>query len=274
MKAVEWKLAGMDGECKRVEGWPALQGFIHGFSTRRGGSSNPPFDSLNLGNSCGDDPDRVEQNRQHFFRTTGCHATPLQTLKQIHSSEVVLVRRGQVSADQPPQGDALVTDQKHLLLGIYTADCYPILLVDPHHAVVAAVHAGWRGVAGGIVSRTIEAMKDSFGCRTESLLAFVGPGIGPCCYQVGQDVYKAIAGTCPAAESWFLSDPQPDERYGPKWRLDLQAGLRSQLEGSEIPGGSVFVLGDCTMCQTDLYFSYRRDGKATGRMLSIIGIAG
>ena len=271
---VEGQLAGMAGEYKRVEGWPALQGFIHGFSTRRGGCSKPPYDSLNLGISCGDDQGRVEQNRRHFFRTIGCLAAPLQTLKQIHSCEVILVRSGRVSADHTPHGDALVTDQKNLLLGIFTADCYPILLADPHQSVVAAVHAGWRGAAGGIVAHTVKVMKDSFGCRTESLLALIGPGIGPCCYQVGQNVYEAIVGTCPAAESWFLSDPRPVECYGPTWRLDLQTGLRVQLEESEIPGERVLALGDCTMCRKDLYFSYRRDGKATGRMLSIIGLAG
>jgi polyphenol oxidase len=273
MKAVEWQLAGIAGEYKRVEGWPALRGFVHGFSTRRGGSSNPPYDSLNLGFSSGDDPNKVEHNRQHFLGMIGCPANSLQTLKQIHSSKVILVRRGQLLADRTPPGDALVTDQTNLMLGILTADCYPILLADPHQKVVAAIHAGWRGTAGGIVSRTLGVMRDSFGCRAEDLLALIGPGIGPCCYQVGLDVYKAMVETRSAARSWFRPDAQPVDRYGQTWRLDLQAGLREQLEENEISGGRILVLGDCTKCCSDLYFSYRRDGKATGRMLSIIGIA-
>ena len=269
-----WRSAGHKGEYKRLEGAKALRGFVHGFSTRIGGFSLPPYHSLNLGSSCGDNLADVEHNRRHFLNTIGCRDIPVQTLKQVHSTDIILIGADHSMPDTPIPGDALVTDRRNLLVGIFTADCYPILLADRHRKVIAAVHAGWRGAAGGIVSRAIDAMKSGWGCQPASLIALIGAGIGPCCYQVGQEVYQSFTDEQPEGRDWFRPDRRPNPRLGPTWRLDLLAAITAQLRQCGLAEGGIRALGECTACHPELYFSYRRDGAATGRMLSVIGIAG
>jgi YfiH family protein len=268
-----WRSAGHRGEYKRLEGVTALGGFVHGFSTRLGGFSLPPYNSLNLGSSSGDNLADVERNRHHFLSTIGCQNTPVQTLKQVHSTDIILIGTDHSVPDTPMPGDALVTDRCNLLVGIFTADCYPILLADYQRKVIAAVHAGWRGAAGGIISRAIDAMKNGWGCQPASLIALIGAGIGPCCYQVGQEVYRSFTDEQPEGRDWFRPDRCPNPRLGPTWRLDLLAAITAQLRQSGLAEGDIHALDECTSCHPELYFSYRRDGAATGRMLSVIGIA-
>jgi polyphenol oxidase len=173
----------------------------------------------------------------------------LATVKQIHSAEVLI-------ADQPGlqgTGDGLITTAGGLLVGVKTADCLPILVVDPTHLVVAAVHAGWRGTAAGIVGRVIESMKLRFRSDPADLEAAIGPGIGECCFQVGPEVAREF-GPWESNEKTCLNLTQIN-------RLQLQkAGVRK-----------VYESGLCTKCGEGFY-SFRRDGDKAGRMVSFVGI--
>lgn len=256
----------------RMDGLPLLDGILHAFSTRLGGCSEKPFDSLNLGFGSGDTPFRIESNRRLFLSGLGCETHRLRTVRQVHSSRVVILDAKDAEGRDIHEGDALATDVPGLLVGILTADCYPILMADPVRRVVAAVHAGWRGTAELIAVKTIAGMRENWGCEAVDLVAFVGPGIGSCCYQVGADVYESFVGTSPGAEAFFQSSPWAGHSSEPRWMLDLVTANRNQLEASGLLPERIHVLGSCTVCDAGRFFSYRRDGPATGRMLSVIGL--
>lgn len=168
-------------------------------------------------------------------------------LRQIHSDTIRVAGQEGDAGD----GDALASDTPGLLLEVRTADCIPVLLVDPVRRAVAAVHAGWRGTEAQIVAKTAALLRDRFGCR--NLEAAIGPGIGVCCYEVGPEV----------AERFGLSGRR---------RLDLAEQNRSQLVAAGVAPESIFRVGDCTRCEAGLYHSYRRDRDQAGRMASAIGI--
>lgn len=175
----------------------------------------------------------------------------LATLKQIHSNTVL-------AADRPGligEGDTLITNQPGILLSVRTADCLPILIADPVHRAIAAVHAGWRGTALEILPKTIRAMRERFDSLPEDLVVVVGPGIGGCCFEVG---------------------PEVAEQFGRSGRtkIDLIETLRRQVGRNDGAPRQFGSAGLCTVCRADLFHSYRRDRDAAGRMLSVIGIRG
>jgi YfiH family protein len=179
-------------------------------------------------------------------------------LKQVHGASVV-----EAPWDGTPEADASVAASAGWLLGIKTADCLPVLLVDPERRSVAAAHAGWRGTAAGVAARAVEALVTR-GSRPEDLLAALGPGIGPCCYEVGEELREALGE--PGA-GFF--------RPGPNGRthLDVRAANARQLVQAGLRPEAIHHVADCTRCRADLYHSYRRDGKAAGRMISFVGFA-
>ncbi len=178
-------------------------------------------------------------------------------LRQVHGASVVEAPwRG------TPEGDASVCSEPGFLLGIETADCLPVLLVDPRRRAVAAAHAGWRGAAASIASRVVEALQ-ARGSRAGDLLAALGPAIGPCCYEVGEELREAFG---PDAEALFR------ERPGRKLHLDLRAASTRQLVRAGVPEASIFQVDECTCCRATDYYSYRRDGRGAGRMLAFVGI--
>ena len=187
----------------------------------------------------------------HSFgtRDSGLPAWPLATAQQIHSATVL------PAAAEGKQGEAdgLVSGEAGLLLGIKTADCFPVLIADPRRRAVAAVHAGWRGVAGGIVLAARDAMRQAFGSAVPDLHVAIGPGIGPCCFEVG---------------------PEVAVQFGRKGRvhLDLAAEIAWQFKNLGVPGVQVHAAHLCTFCDPLEFHSYRRDGLAAGRMMSVIGI--
>jgi polyphenol oxidase len=186
---------------------------------------------------------------EHGFGTRHSAVFPdqLATLKQVHSA-VPLV------ADVPGcagEGDALVTNQRGLAVSVRTADCLPILIADPRAQIVAAIHAGWRGTAAGIVGRVIEEMTGRFGTEPSDLCAAIGPGIGGCCYQVGDEV----------ARQFGLSGTS---------MLDLAAENRGQLLEAGVAGSHIDLLNQCTLCDPARFHSYRRDKEHAGRMISYI----
>ena len=169
------------------------------------------------------------------------------SLDQIHSAKVL--RTEQVG--RAGIADALVTATPGLAISIRTADCLPILLVDRQHRAVAAVHAGWRGSADEIVRRTLDRMREEFETAPDQIIAAIGPGIGKCCYQVGDEVARKFG-------------------LNGAGRVDLAAANRQQLIMDGVPAGQIDTVGPCTMCNAEQFHSYRRDGEAAGRMISFV----
>jgi polyphenol oxidase len=269
---------------------------IHGFSTRLGGVSTLENSSngrtkkeavLNLGFTGWDSREHVAENRRRFAKAFGAKSFALVALRQIHSDVVHVV--GSTPSDVC-KGDALATRAPRLLLSVQTADCIPILLVDPRNRAVAAVHAGWRGTLARIAAKAVGRMRMEFGTRPTDILAAVGPGIGRCCYEVGPEVVKEFAAQFPGARDWFDGpfdvlasgeDPNPlpwltmmppgHEPPPPRCYLDLHAANSAILAAAGLAPKNIFAVNLCTSCRTDLFFSYRREGR-TGRMMAAIGI--
>lgn len=236
----------------------AAAGFAHGFSTRQGGVSTGPFASLNLGRSVGDELAAVEENLRRFARTAGLDGDALYAVSQVHGADVRAVQRSDdPAALRAVEADGLVAGERGVAVSVRTADCLPVLLADPTTGRVAALHAGWRGVVRGIVPAGVAALGPAPG-----VLAAVGPGIGPCCFEVGPDVAETIAASAPGAAVVVAG------RDGARPRVDLRAAVRAQLRAAGVE--RVDDVAACTMCDAERFFSFRRDGKRSGRMLAAI----
>ncbi len=258
---------------------------IHGFSTRPGGESLLGGEKvLNLGFAEWDTRQRALSNRKRFLEAVGAEDFALVPLRQIHSD---VIHSFKAAPSEPCRGDASITSTRGLLLAVQTADCVPILLADPVHCVVAAVHAGWRGTLRRIVMKTIGRMQMNFGTKPGDLIAALGPAIGGCCYEVGTEVAQAFAAQFASAAEWFdelrtgeepnplqwLSMAPPGHNPPPKKvRLDLGAANRWQLTEAGVKPENIAVSDLCTACRTDLLFSYRREGARSGRLMAVIGI--
>ncbi len=242
-------------------------GFPNGFSTRVGGVSPPPWDSLNLGASCGDQPERVAENFRRFCGAVGTDADALVKNHQVHGDLVRPVTRADVlpspGAPGTVEADGLITRTPGLCLTVFSADCIPVLLCDPRKKVAAAVHAGWRGCAAGIVEKTVREMVRLLGARPERILAAVGPCIGKCCFETDGDVPEAMRASAlgPEAEPYIT-------RRGPKWHVDLKGVNARWLEKAGVR--QIDVSPDCTACHPELYWSHRRMGQARGAQIAMI----
>jgi YfiH family protein len=177
-------------------------------------------------------------------------------LRQVHGAQVVAA-----PWNGTPEADASVAAEPGLTLGIQTADCLPVLLADAQQGLVAAAHAGWRGTAAGVVRQAVRELV-ARGSRAGDLVAALGPGIGPCCYEVGDELRAAFG---PAGAEFFR--PGPNQRL----HLDVRAANVLQLLAEGLPPEAIHHLADCTRCRPDLYHSYRREGPSSGRMISFVG---
>jgi purine-nucleoside/S-methyl-5'-thioadenosine phosphorylase / adenosine deaminase len=258
---------------------------VHGFSTRPGGISVLDGKKvLNLGFMEWDSREAVTENRRVLQSALAAKGSALLPLKQIHSDVVHLFAK---PAAEPPKGDSSLTHTPGLLLGVQTADCVPILLVDPKKRVVAAVHAGWRGTLARITQKTIGRMQLEFGCRPADLLAALGPSIGPCCYEVGVELVAKFTAQFADAHDYFDEPRTGDEPNPIQWlnmappghqpppknvHLDLRKANCSQLIASGLRPNNIYATDLCTACRSDLFFSYRREGPLSGRLMSVIGI--
>jgi len=202
-------------------------------------------------------PGPRETARQAARKTFG-EAGMLFFLRQVHGCTVVTP-----PWTEPPGADASITKEEGALLAIETADCLPVLIVDPIHRRVAAAHAGWRGTVLRVAQEGIRALVRE-GSNPSELLAALGPGIGSCCYEVGPDVEAAFG---PEGARFFVAGP------GERKHLDVVGANRAQLEEAGIPAASIHSLDLCTHCRADLFFSYRRDGGIAGRMISVVGFS-
>jgi len=238
-------------------------GIPHAFTTREGGASAPPFDTLNLGRGVGDLPDAVRTNRTRVLAALGRSLTEQVEASQVHGTLVAAVdasHRGR----KIPGVDALITRDPAVVLAMHCADCVPVLLADPVRGAVAAVHTGWRGTAAGAAPAAVGAMVEACGSRPGDLVAAIGPAIGPCCYEVDAPVVERFA-------PWPWRDRVVSPSPSGRWMLDLWEANRRQLVDAGVPPGSVAVAGLCTAHHPALFFSHRRDGT-TGRMAAHIAV--
>ncbi len=234
-----------------IADWPAPNNIKTLITTRKGGVSNGIFQSLNVGAHVGDVPENVAKNRQIVADFAG---KKLVYLNQVHSNIAINAFENQ---NANPDADASFDNTGEVACAVMTADCLPVLLCDAKGTVVAAAHAGWRGLAGGVLQQTVAAMQ----VPPEAVLAYLGPAIGPDAFEVGQDVWDAFCLPLPQAETAF--EPIGEGKY----LADIYqlARLTLQQEGvTQIYGG-----GHCTVLERDSFFSYRRDGQ-TGRMVSAV----
>jgi polyphenol oxidase len=221
-----------------------IPGITHAFSTRR-------YAGAGAG----------ELDRVQFLAAIGATGWPILKLKQVHSGTVVDMRNT-AAANDAVEGDASVTGLSGVILGVQTADCVPILIADLTGRAVAAVHAGWRGTAARISEAVIAELCERYSVKPKDLVASIGPHIGACCYEVGLDVLAAI----PDQSAFEYKTP------GSKPYLDLAKANRNQLLNAGLVEQHIETSSLCTKCREDLFHSYRRDGKRTGHMLSVIGI--
>jgi polyphenol oxidase len=265
-----------------VPGWRELDWLWHGFSTRRSGVSRVYLPEgakieagmqtgeLNLGFTVDDDAAYVRENRLRLITAvTGSWETELITVRQVHSDVSVVAFSGpkEGSKEGPATADGILTDKDGLLLGIMTADCIPVLVADPARRAVAAFHAGWRGTVQRVVESGIAKMRAEFGSEPERLIAAIGPGIGACCYTVGDEVRREFESRFEYGSELFSANDA-----GPALRLDLVEANRRQLLAAGLSAGSIAAVGGCTSCQPERFYSHRASGGHAGRMMTVIGI--
>jgi polyphenol oxidase len=246
--------------------WPVSMRVGALMSTRRGGVSAAPWDSLNLGIAVGDDRTAVAENRRRFAAL--CGARPV-WLRQVHGHDVVRV--SSVMADaEPVTADAAWTDEPNVACAIQVADCMPVLLAAPEGRAVAAAHAGWRGLAGGVLEATIDALCAAAACAPADVDVWLGPCIGPRQFEVGAEVLQAF-GQSPLQPDTGCFVEQAAGQGSPRWLANLPQLARRRLDSAgvrRIAGGE-----GCTVEQRSDFFSYRRDG-VTGRMAAAVWIRG
>lgn len=298
-------------ECLGLSGesWAWL---LHGFTTRIGGVSPDPHEAsggasthpgrspkakvLNLGRRPWDSDENVLENRRRWLRALQAESNfgeHLALLRQRHT-DLVHVADESFAAGPRRIGDAMISANPGVLLAVQSADCLPILLADARRRIVAAIHAGWRGLLKRIAEKTVGRMRITFDCQPGDLHAAIGPGIGVCCYEVGEEVREAFASQFPYAAELFVEGPGDAEaqRLAAKYpnlfltarppghgpvadrilHLDLSSVARRQLLDAGLRADHIYSSGFCTHCRSDLFFSYRREKDHHGLQFGFIGI--
>jgi hypothetical protein len=245
--------------------FPAAE-VVHAVFTRQGGFSPSPWDSLNVGGTVGDDPERVRANRRRAFESVGRDPLSMHDVWQVHGADVVVAE-----APRPPdapyqKADVLLTDRPDVTLFMRFADCTPVLLYDPFRRAVGLVHAGWQGTVKGAVRAAVQAMQQRFGSRPQDLRAGIGPAIGPDHYEVGDDVVQSVRKTFGEKSADVLILSQKSGRY----HFDLWAANRLWLEAEGVT--AIEVAGLCTACHLDDWYSHRAERGKTGRFGALIAL--
>lgn len=249
--------------CKPLE----EKGFTNGFSTRLGGVSAFPENSLNLAGYDEDLAENIEENRRRFLQVFG-EKYQLTSVWQIHGDEIKIVQTKEDIKNTNEKYDALTSALEKLLIGVKTADCVPVLIGDTKTKSYAAIHAGWRGTVQSIVIKTIEKMRESYGTNPQDLVCAVGPAATCKNYEIGQDVIDAFSANFPNSTHLFRKTRENHAM------IDLHTANKEQLLSIGVLEENIFTAPFCTMDRNDLFFSYRLEKKSfgkTGRLLSVIG---
>ncbi len=289
--------------------WPAVSlpaaealGAVMAFSVRAGGYSPPPFDSLNFSRTEGDAPYNVRRNLAVFSEAIGLDAGRIVFARQIHQDKIQLVTSTRLA---PQEADAMITAEPGVILAVKTADCLPILLLDPVHKIAAVVHAGWKGTVLRITRKVLRRLRQEFRTDPADLLVALGPVIGPCCYAVDDTVLFPLRKAFPHSERFVQSperlsqdkavpiDDRPTtedcQRDGARQnmdkpsgsasfgtvltgpRLDIPGANRYELMAEGVREGNIHDVALCTACHPELFFSHRRDRGRTGRHIAVVG---
>jgi YfiH family protein len=273
-------------QCAALE---RISWLVHGFTFRPGGASVLDAKQVfNLGRTDWDTRENVLANRKKLLTALGAEKMQLVSQRQFHSA---LARVFDAPPTEPLKGDAALTRTPGLLLAVLTADCVPILLVDTKRRAVAAVHAGWRGTLKRVAEKTLGKMRMAFGTQPRDVFAVLGPGICPCCYEVGAEVAQAFHSQFAHAREWFegpfdrlVSDDTPNplqwlnmhppghQPPPPLVHFDLFAANRWQLGEAGVSASKILSSGLCTSCRKDILFSHRAEFGRTGRLMGVVGI--
>lgn len=236
-------------------------------STRFGGVSRAGFASLNLALHVQDNANAVLENRRRFARSLGVKPSDFVTVRQVHGARVLHVNEKErglgalVYDEHVPEADAMITNVPQLPLMIFVADCVPILFYDPQHQAIGLAHAGWKGTAKCIAQKTVQAMQETFGTRPEDLRAAFGPSIGPCCFDVHEDVAAVFRKNFPTCSQAVHIDPE-----NKSLQVDLWAVNRWQLEECGLLSRNIESAEVCTVCHHEVFFSYRASQGKAGRL--------
>lgn len=240
-----------------------LKNIPHGFTTKAGGFSSGKIEGLNLGFRCGDDAENVKNNYKMVARDLMMPYEKMVASRQTHSTNIRIVTQEDIGKGVSLKSDientdGLITNCVNIPLVVFFADCVPILLADAEKRLVAAVHSGWRGTVGEIARNAIEIMSEKFYAEPKNIKAVIGPSIGPCCFEVGKEVAEQF-------DSVIVR-----ELGNEKFTVDLWEANRSILLKSGIRSENIDVFSMCTVCNSDVLYSYRSHGDRTGRMGAFI----
>jgi len=236
-------------------------GFRHAFFTRKGGVSLGAYSSLSFSVAAGDSEANVKQNLERAAAQLGIASTRIHFLSQVHGRVAHTLHGDEVQSELiQREGDALVSRAPGLACAVRSADCVPVLLADRRSGAVAAAHAGWRGAVSGVVSSAVDALRSI--APAPDLVAAIGPHISLAAFEVSEDVAETLLGAS--------RDPQIVDRSRPKPHVDLRRMLRAELHALGLAHAAIDDVGGCTVLEPERFFSFRRDGKASGRHLSAI----
>lgn len=227
------------------------------FSNRKNGFSKDVYSELNLGMNTGDIPQTVTKNREYFYNALNIKSAKIAYPDQVHSASVQTATGPGIYS----RTDALVSNQTGLFLAVQTADCTPLFLFDPRNNVIGVIHAGWRGCVSGIIENTFKKMETEFGSDPKNIVAAAGPCLQPCCFEVREDVFSLF-------DEKFL---KPHARKEKKI-LDIPEFINSELSRLGVLSDNFEISSVCTKCDVENYYSYRRDGNKSGRMMGLIGM--
>jgi polyphenol oxidase len=248
--------------------WRAYPFLIHAFCTRRGGVSEGAFASLNMSIKVGDNDANVRKNWDVVAVTFNIPRGNLFQIHQVHGDRILTIDNADSRTfdSQDLEYDAIITNRAGLALCVKTADCVPVLMVDAEKRIVAAVHAGWRGTALNISGKVLRLLSERYGTAPRDVQAAIGPAIGACCYEVDAAVYEAME-SHPARDKIFtpFSGTEPG-----KWKLNLALANRHQLQELGVPGENILDADICTSCASERFYSHRKEGGTTGRLLNFI----
>ncbi|MFP4057976.1 MAG: polyphenol oxidase family protein [Candidatus Brocadiia bacterium] len=255
----------------RFQSFAELDRVVHAVSTRTGGVSQGPFASLNVGFHVGDEPEAVLENRRRLCQAAELELDRLVAGQQVLGSAVGWVTEadcGRGARDREsalPDVDALMTDSRGVVLAAFSADCPLVAIAEPRRGAVGLAHASRKGTFGDIAGRTVRAMRKLLGCDPGAMRAAIAPSIGPCCYEVGEDVLGEAAASASEAPRFLLRDPG-------RLRFDLWGANVAQLVAAGVPRQEIEVAGICTRCHAERFFSHRASGGRTGRFAVLLGL--
>lgn len=242
-----------------VPAWTSIQGLTHAFFGREGGVSAGVFASLNCSERVGDDPAAAQENRQRALRAL-C-APRLVVPRQVHGDAIAVA----AVTSEVRDADGVILGEPGAVAGVLTADCVPLLFIVPAARLAAAVHAGWKGTALGIAAGAVERLCAVSGLDADAIEVALGPAIGGCCYQVGEEVVAAIG------SGRARGRVRIHRREGDRAWIDLREINAGELCAAGVPAGNIHRIGPCTRCAQSEFFSHRASGGTTGRQLSAIG---